>query len=465
MSEPSEPLRRLVVIGAAGDLTSRLLLPAVAELHRLHLLPDGFRVIAADVIDMTTDEFRQHVDSRFNVVVPNMPRGNRTAVLGMLDYRRVDVNDPQSVADLLRSQEEPVALYLALPPRLSEAAVRSLAQTGTGAGSRLVVEKPFGEDLTSAKRLNKLVHSVVPESSVFRVDHFLGKQTVRNIIGLRFGNRMFEPIWNALHIERVDIFWDETLTIEGRRSYDEVGALRDMIQNHLMQLVCLIAMESPRTLDEADLRGGKAEVVRALRRPTRADVRRLTVRGRYGAGVMGTREVPAYVDEPGIKAANATETFAQVTLFIENWRWAGVPVTLRTGKALRVARQEIVVTFKPVPHMAFTGTVDPGSNALHIGLDPDRLSLDVNITGHSEEFTLDPVTLELDMAPQFPPPYGLLLMDVLQGDPTLSIRDDEIEGSWEVIDRIMLGWKEGVSPLIEYPAGSDGPLPTSRRRR
>jgi glucose-6-phosphate 1-dehydrogenase len=351
--------------------------------------------------------------------------------------------------------------YLALPPAVFAPTIEALAASGLPDGSRLVVEKPFGEDLTSAQALNHLLHRTVPESAVFRVDHFLGMQTVQNILGLRFANRVFEPLWNGQHIASVEIIWDETLTLEGRASYyDAAGALRDMLQNHLLQLLCLVAMEPPPTLDARDLRDHKVGVLRAVRRLTPAAVAAQTVRGRYSAGRIGARVVPAYVEEPGVDPRRGTETFAQVTLAIDNWRWAGVPFTLRSGKALHRERREVAIYFKPVPHLAFGQRTQPQGNVLRLTFDPDRVALGLNINGSGDPFALAPVELDLTLAPQELPAYARLLLDVVRGDPTLSIRDDEAEESWRIVEPILDAWAAGSVPLGEYPAGSTGPANT-----
>ena len=247
--------------------------------------------------------------------------------------------------------------------------LEALSRASLPQGSRVVIEKPFGEDLASAQALNRLLHQSFPENAVFRIDHFLHLQTVQNVLGLRFANRIVEQLWNRDHVERVEIVWDESLTLEGRASYyDRVGALKDMIQNHLLQLLCLVGMEAPLTLDERTLRDRKIDVLRAIRRLSPQEVEQYTVRARYSAGRIGECQVPNYADEEGIDPARGTETFAQVTLWIDNWRWAGVPFVLRSGKALGRERREIAVHFRPVPHLAFEAN-DPPPNVLRLLLD------------------------------------------------------------------------------------------------
>jgi glucose-6-phosphate 1-dehydrogenase len=342
-------------------------------------------------------------------------------------------------------------------------AVRSIAAAGVPANSRIVVEKPFGTDLYSTRKINEILHRAFSEQAIFRMDHFLGKQTVQNILGLRFANRIFEPLWNGQHIERVEITWDENLTVEGRAGfYDSTGALRDMLHNHLLQLVCLAAMEPPPTFAERDLRDHKIALLRAVRRLTTEEIRKWTLRGRYGAGRIGDRVVPDYVHEPGVDAKRETETFAQLTLWIDNWRWAGVPFVMRSGKALGKERREIAVYFKPVPHLAFAGGDGPRDNVLRVELNPDRLALALNINGAGDPFDLECIELDRDLAPQEISAYGRLLLDLLRGDLTLSIRDDEAEESWRIIEPIIEAWCRGDVPLVEYPAGSAGPVQAER---
>jgi glucose-6-phosphate 1-dehydrogenase len=389
---------------------------------------------------------------------PGTKAGSRHAVVSKLVYDRADAGDPTDLARVLHDVREPAVVYLALPPSVLEAAVRAVASLHLAGGSRLVVEKPFGDSLVSARALNRLLHAAFPETAVFRMDHFLGKQTVQNILGLRFANRVFEPLWNRSHIARVEIIWDETLALEGRAAYyDSAGALRDMIQNHLLQLLCLIGMEAPISLDERDFRDRKVDVLRAVRRLAPAEVERRTVRARYGTGRIGAREVLAYVDEDGVDPNGQTETFAQVTFSIDNWRWAGVPFLLRSGKALGRDRREIAIHFQPVPHLVFGDVTEPTPNILRLQLDPDRMSLAVNINGPGNPFELDSVELDRNLAAQDLPAYARLILDILEGDPTLSIRGDEAEESWRIVEPILEAWAAGRVPLGTYPAGEVDP--------
>jgi len=313
--------------------------------------------------------------------------------------------------------------------------------------------------LDSAVKLNRLLAGLVPEQAVFRVDHFLAMTTVQNMLGTRLANRVLEPIWNAAHIAEVDIVWDETLALEGRAGYyDGVGALKDMVQNHLLQLLCLVAMEPPVSLGERDLRDRKMDVLRSVRPLTEADVMQRTSRARYLAGRIGDRSVPAYADEAGVDPARRTETFAEVELELDNWRWPGTIFRLRTGKGLRRDRKEVAVRFRPVPHLPFSHTGDELPNVLRFGLDPETLTLDLTGIG-AHAHTLVPMALTARLDPPGLPAYGRLLLDVLDGNAALSIRGDEAEEAWRVLTPVLSAWSADLLPLHEYPAGSDGPGP------
>ncbi|MDP3090590.1 MAG: glucose-6-phosphate dehydrogenase [Nitrospira sp.] len=451
-------IHTLVILGASGDLTSRFLIPALVRLHQEGELPEGFRIIGLARDDWDTEKFRQHVREKLSKSASKAVPASRDAVLSSAEYRQVDVTDRQRLAEAIGAGSDPIVIYLALPPALFEPTVTALAALGLPAGSKIVLEKPFGENLASAQALNRLLHESFPERDVFRLDHFLGKQTVQNIIGLRFANRMFEPLWNSQHIERIEIVWDETITAAGRASfYDSTGALRDMVQNHLLQLLALIAMEPLHTLDERTLRDRKVDVFRSVRRLSTEEVVRQTVRGRYGGGRVGDQEVCPYVDEVGVDSGRKTETFAQVVLSIDNWRWAGVPFLLRSGKALGRERREIAIHFKPVPHLAFGRESDPEPNMLRIELAPDRIALSLNVNRPCDLFDLERVELDSAFGSGGLPAYARLLLDVMSGDSILSIRDDEAEESWRIVEPILAVWAEGAVPLVEYAAGSDGP--------
>jgi len=451
-------IRYFIIFGASGDLTSRYLLPTLAQLHQTGKLPSEMSIVGIAPETWNTSFFQNYIRERLARHASGVTNESRESLILRLDYRKADVTKPDEIRKALASVDKPAIFYLALPPAVLLSAAQSIIAAAPFPESRIVVEKPFGVDLDSTRRLNESLHKTFSERHIFRMDHFLGKQTVQNILGLRFANRIFEPLWNCQHIEQVEITWDETLTVEGRVGfYDATGALRDMVQNHLLQLLCLVGMEAPPTLDERDLRGYKVAFLRSVRRLSPQEIRQWTIRARHGAGRIGSRDVAAYVNEAGVDSKRETETFAQVTLWVDNWRWAGVPFVLRSGKALEKDRREIAIHFKPVPHLAFVQESDPRVNVLRLELNPDRMALGVNINGSGDPFDLEYVELDTDLAPQETSAYGRLLLDLLRGDLTLSIRDDEAEESWRIVEPILKAWREGQVPLREYPAGSSGP--------
>ena len=447
----------LVILGASGDLTGRYLIPALARLAAVGQLSDSLRVLAVDRGAETDESFRATARERLARHLPDLDQVHADTVLERLSFRRADVTSAEQLRTALPEVGETrAAIYLALPNAVFQPALQALSQLQLSPGSRLVVEKPFGVDEADARRLNQAIGGCFAEDDVFRIDHFLAKQTVLDILGLRFANRIFELVWNSLHVERVEIVWDETLALEGRSGYyDHAGALRDMVQNHLLQLLALLAMEPPTSLGARDLRDRKADVLRAVRPPSPDEMASLARRGRYTAGRTESHDVPAYVEEEGVDPARRTETYADVTLWVQNWRWAGVPFRLRTGKALRRSRQEIALHFRPVAHQPFGEVAAP--DVLRFSLDPDQIGLEINLNGAGDPFDLERATLRAGFAEQQLPPYSRLLAEILGGEPTLSIRGDEAEEGWRIIEPILAAWDADEVPMKEYPAGSDGP--------
>ena len=446
---------RLVIFGATGDLTARFLLEAIAALRSAGELPDGFQLTGAGREEWDDQRFREWACAQLVRFAAGQPELVRQAVAAAARYHAADVTDPKSVAAAVAG-EGPVAVYLALPPAVFPAAVSALRDAELPEGSRIVLEKPFGEDLASAVALNRLLAEVMPERALFRVDHFLAMTTVQNVLSSRLANRILEPIWNSAHIERVDILWEESLALEGRAGYyDGVGALKDMVQNHLLQVLCLVAMEPPVSFGERDLRDMKVEVLRSIRPLTDDDVARHTRRGRYLAGRIGEREVPAYVDEPGVDPGRQTETFAELELKIDNWRWSGTTFRIRAAKAIGGGRKEVAVHFREVPQLPAAAHAEP--NVLRFGLEPESLRLELN--GVTDRLgALTPLTLATQLGPPTLPAYGQLLLNVLSHDASLSIRGDEAEESWRAVTPVLDAWSRNIVPMETYPAGSRGPV-------
>jgi glucose-6-phosphate 1-dehydrogenase len=449
-------IERLAIFGATGDLTGRYLLPGLAALRAGGYLGDGFRLIAAGREDWTDDRFREHAAGWLDRAAGGVPAAARSDVVTASRYHRLDLADTASVAGCVAGAD-PVAVYLALPPSIFPAAITAVHEAGLAPGSRLVLEKPFGEDLHSAVELNRLLAELMDEGEIFRVDHFLAMTTVQTLLGTRLANRVLEPLWNSSHIEEIEITWEESLALEGRAGYyDGVGALKDMIQNHLLQILCLVAMEPPITMGERDLRDRKVDVLRSIR-PLDGPGASATRRARYTAGRIGGRDIPGYADEAGVDPARSTETFAEVKLELDSWRWSGTVFRLRTGKALATDRKEVVVHFRPVPHLPIDTPQEPLPNRLRFGLEPEDLTFELTGVGPHAAFSLVPLNLRARHEPAELPPYGRLVLDVLNGATALSIRADEAEESWRVVAPVLDAWDKNAIPLGEYPAGSSGP--------
>ncbi len=379
------------------------------------------------------------------------------ALLKETTYVTADVTDAQALSDLLGRSNDAPAIYFALPPQVTEKACAALESVDLPEGTVLAMEKPFGVDAESARRLNEQLQRLVPEDQIHRVDHFLGRSTVLNLLGLRFANRVFEPLWNREHIESVAIVYDEQLGLEGRAGYyDHAGALVDMIQSHLLQVLSIFAMEAPYSTDAVDLRAAKSAVLRATRVRDN-DPTTWSHRARYTEGTVADRHFPSYADEPDVHPEWKTETLAQVTFDIDNWRWAGVPFTLRSGKAIGVRRREILVTFKAAPHIpvGLTGSSEP--DVLRIALGPDEMSLAMNVNGPGDPWELDRAELTATFGEGQLKAYGEVLESMLDGDPSLSVRGDAAEQMWRIVDPIIEAWRTDAVPLDEYETGSLGP--------
>ncbi len=474
MNETREPTI-LVLHGATGDLAQRMLFASLYFLERDGLLPDALRILATARTPQKTEDFlalsRERLARHHGEAAIEDEAWTRLA--RRISYHALDATDAGALARLGEEVPETrrcaTVHYLSVAPHLYAPIVEALARAGLAhRRARLALEKPIGEDGASARRLNETVARVFAEDRVFRVDHYLGKETVQNLIALRFANSLFEPIWSRAHIEQVQITIAEQLGVGDRAAYyDQAGALKDMVQNHLLQLVSLVAMEPPARFDPDAVRDEKVKVLRALRPFDRAGVVRDTVTGRYEAGVVAGEPVPGYLEEaPGRDPT--TETFVAIRTEIMNWRWRGVPFYLRTGKRLAYRYTEIFIQFRDLPHSIFPPETSAGirPNQLVIRLQPEeRVTLQVmsKVPGLTQEgMNLRAVALDLSLTEAFADhrrriAYERLLLDLLHGDATLFVRRDEVVAAWDWIDGIRKGWRDAGMRPRPYPAGSWGP--------
>jgi glucose-6-phosphate 1-dehydrogenase len=448
-------IERMILFGASGDLSSRLLMPAVAQLAEAELLPRRFTIVGSATSDWSSEEFRQHIAGALKEHSTVKP-ATRDAVVRMLSFQAADVTQPKDVSWLIGDDHPDTLVYLALPPGLLTSVLPALATSKLGGADAVAIEKPFGTDLASARHLNEILRIQLPEPTIFRIDHFLSNELVQRVIVLRFLNRVFEPIFNAVHVERVEVNWLERLTVEGRASYyDGAGALKDMVQNHLMEVMALVLMEQPARLGPGSHRTVRVEALRAVATPRPERMRTDTVRARYTAGMIGSRQVPSYVDEPGVDPSRNTETYASLTVDVDNSRWAGVPFTLRSGKALKADLAEIAIHFRPLPQYPLAQWPGVEPNALRIGLKDPYVRLTTTLNG--PERTAEHRELEArSTGPRFTA-YAHLIQEMLKGDPMLFITGHEAEEAWRIIDPVMNAWSLGDVPILEYPAGAEPP--------
>jgi glucose-6-phosphate 1-dehydrogenase len=445
-------ITNLLLFGASGDLAGRLLLPALATLRATGRLADQLAIVGTARAPWDDEAFRAHAADRLAEHAADVPSEHRDALTRSLRYRQADATDADDLTALLRlAGDGPVVAYLALPPGLFGATVTALGAAGLPPGSRIALEKPFGESLDDAITLNRVLADVVGdagEQAVFRVDHALGMATAANLLALRRHDSVLAAVWDARHIEQVEVLWEEDLALEGRAGYyDGVGALKDVMQNHMLQVLCVVAMEPPAGPGEQALRDAKVAALRAARLAS-PDAAGCTRRARYSAGRIGDRAVPAYVDEEGVDPGRCTETFAEVVLELDTPRWDGTRFVLRAGKALAARRKAAIIRFR-----ALDADDVPGS--LRIGID-GPWDVGLQLTG------LAPMTLTgtppvLDL-----PPYGEVLLELLEGGSTLSVRGDGAEEAWRVVEPVLAAWREHRVPLEQYPAGSNGPPPIAR---
>jgi len=481
---------QVVILGASGDLTMRKLMPALASLQRRGTVE--LSVLGVARRPKTDDEFRREIRAG----LPDDLFGAFDELAPHVHYQSADLSDGEQLAQLsARIQALPGGedagrlFYLALKPDLFRPTIEGLRRAGLlergrgrGAGARrIVVEKPFGHDLASAVRLNAALHGLVDEDQIYRIDHYLGKETVQNLLGFRFHNAIFEPLWSRHHVELVQLTVAEDIGVSRGRAgyYDTTGAARDMLQNHMLQILALIAMEPPATLAPEAVRDQKVAVLRGLRCVDPHRVKRSTVRARYAAGTVAGEPVPGYLDEDGVPSDSTTETYVAVRAQIDTWRWSGVPFLLRHGKRLPKKTTEVQIQFRTAPLQLFNRPeglseaefrhgLETGSlcqlrpNVLTLSLQPrEAISLSFGVKRPGSAMTMTPAELSFDYGQHFgndaAPAYERLLLDALSGDATLFLRSDEIEASWRYADEVRAAWEIGDAPLYEYPAGAWGP--------
>ena len=480
MHPATERPTQFVLLGAGGDLARRLVVPALFELYRAGGLPEQFRILGVDQAELQTESLAERLRdgcAQFGRSGTPPERAWQSFVEDLV-YHRMDLSEPdeyQSLSGVLDDHAAGLSdrpqriFYLATPSFLFVPAATGLGKAGLVENrelSRLVVEKPIGSDLESFRQIDRVLTSWLKESQLYRIDHYLGKETAQNILALRFANPIFEPIWDRRYIDHVTITVAESLGVEHRGGYyEKAGALRDMVQNHLMQLLCLIAMEPPASFDADRLRDRKMDVMRSLRQIPREAVSDFAARGQYSGGWVQGERVPGYRAEEGVDPDSGTETFAAMKLFVDNWRWQDVPFYLRTGKRLPQSVSEVSIRFRPVPHQAYpyTAAEDHQPVRLVLRLKPDEgIDLKLNVKVPGAHFALTPTDLHFSYADAFrirvPAAYETLLYEILAGDQSLFMRADQIEAAWTLLQPVLDAWEE--HPAVDFPnysAGSWGP--------
>ncbi|PCC56246.1 hypothetical protein CIK58_13865 [Brevibacterium aurantiacum] len=465
----------LIICGATGDLAGRFLLPALAELAATDALSQDFSLLASGTRDLGDEDYRDHAEEKLNEHGADSPETARSWILDRTRYRPADVTDPTDMADLIaatgnasaatgNAQDSPVTVYLALPTGLMPDALRAVAAADLPAGSRIAMEKPFGDDLSGAEELDDLLVELFADEAatiVFNVDHALGMAPLQAMLALRFANPLPEAVWNGEHIEEFRLLWDEAIALEGRaRFYDSTGALKDVLQNHLMQVLTMSAMERPEGIESgwpsaAELHARKIELLSAVRPLSPADVLTSTRRARYTAGTLADepeaagKMVPDYIDEDGVDGNRDTETFAEVVLQIDSPRWAGTRFRMRTGKAIDCTRKGIEILFRPV------GAAQQGAR-LWIGLDgPFDIELALNSSSSRDRLT--PMSLIGEQPKPELSPYGHVLKNILDGESDLAAGPEESTLAWQILTPVLEAWADGSVPMEDYPAGSSGP--------
>ncbi|RJT26379.1 glucose-6-phosphate dehydrogenase [Chakrabartia godavariana] len=457
---------KLILFGASGDLSQRMLLPSLCALHADGLVREDLEIFGTARSDMSDESFRAFAATALETYLPEDRKSTIPAFLNCLYYQKVDASVPDefpALAAKVGTPKDGLAIFLSTAPSLFERTIAGLAATGLAQKhTRIGLEKPLGTDLATSQQINDAVAAVFSEDQIFRIDHYLGKETVQNLLALRFANILFEPLWNASHIDHVQITVAETVGLEGRVGfYDGAGALRDMVQNHMLQLLALVAMEPPSSFDATAVRDEKVKVLRSLRAVEPSE----SVTGQYKAGAIAGVAVPGYDEELG--ATSSTETFVALKAHVDNWRWKGVPFYLRTGKRLPERKTEIAIQFKPIPHSIFAGHgAQTEPNRLIIGIQPQenvRMSVMAKVPGLDRGgVRLREVPLDISMPNAFAGArkriaYERLLLDLVEGDQTLFVRRDEVEAQWHWVDAIRQSWADNGLEPKPYTAGSWGP--------
>jgi len=471
----------LVVFGASGDLAHRKILPALAQLAERGSLDERSAVVGIARSEWTDEDFR----AMCRELTPAGSSGTWEKLVEGFRYVAGDYADDATFAtltsvlaelDSTRGTSGNRMYYLATVPAVFGQVARSLAAHGCnrpgpgGTVARLVVEKPFGSDLASAKALDAELHEAFTEDQIFRIDHYMGKETVQNVLALRFANSIFEPIWNRRYVDHVQVTVAESLGVEHRGGfYETAGALRDIVQNHVMQVLALTLMEPPSTMDAGGIRDEKVKLLRSVVVPDPDEAVNNVVRAQYGAGIVGGEDVPAYRSEEGVDPASETETYVAMHLLVDNWRWAGVPVYVRTGKRLATRATEVAMVFQRPPHLPFAGKLarDLRPDTLTLRIQPDEgISLAFGAKVPGPAFKVRTVAMDFSYADAFPggtaEAYERLLLDAMGGDATLFIRSDEVDQAWEIVAPIQQAFASGEPPLARYRAGSWGPIEADR---